>query len=188
LLEEYEVPPHIIRHSEMVCKVAVLLGEQLNRHGANLNIPEITGAALLHDITKMESMETGHNHATTGKDLLAKRGFGRIGQIIAEHIKLREGRSSLPLSEEEIINYSDKRVMHTHIVSLGERFADLRKRYGTKNPDEAVHKRIADLERETFKLERKIFSSLDFGPEDVPVLLEAGDTIIGKRSWEKGER
>jgi uncharacterized protein len=165
LLKRYSVPDHIIQHSEMVCKVAVFLADKLNKQGENLIMPEIEAAALLHDITKMEGIKTRQNHAKTGKELLAKLGFRRIGEIVAEHVKLQEGRSSLPLSEEEIINYSDKRVMHTRVVPLTERFADLWERYGAKGLDEKATKRIIALEHETYALENKIFSKLDFPPE-----------------------
>jgi uncharacterized protein len=125
LLAGCHVPDHIIQHSEMVCKVAVFLAEALNRQGENIDIPEVKAAALLHDITKMEGIKTGQDHAKTGQELIRNLGFKRIGQIVAEHIKLQEGRKSLSISEEELINYSDKRVMHTTIVTLSERFADL---------------------------------------------------------------
>jgi len=172
LLKRYHVPDHIVQHSKTVCKVAVLLAEELNEQGENLSIPEIQAAALLHDMTKMEGLNTGQDHAKTGKELLVKLGFQRIGEIVAEHIKLQEGRNSPPLSEEEIINYSDKRVMHTRVVSLAERFADLRKRYGRKGMDKNVMQRIRALEYETYNLEKRIFAKLDFTPEKLSDLLE----------------
>jgi uncharacterized protein len=175
LLKRYDVPDHIIRHSEMVCKVALFLGDKLNRQGENLSIPEIEAAALLHDMTKMEGLKTGENHAKTCKKLLAKLGFDRIGEIVAEHVKLREGRNSQPLSEEEIINYSDKRVMHTRVVSLPERFADLWERYGARGLDKEAAKRITQLENETYQLEIKIFSKLDFTPEELSSLMIVRD-------------
>jgi len=165
LLKRYHVPDHIVQHSKTVCKVAVLLAEELNEQGENLSIPEIQAAALLHDVTKMEGLNAGQDHAKTGKELLVKLGFQRIGEIVAEHIKLQEGRNSPPLSEEEIINYSDKLVMHTRVVSLVERFADLRKRYGRKGMDKNVMQRIRGLEYETYNLEKRIFAKLDFTPE-----------------------
>jgi len=171
LLKRYHVPDHIIRHSEMVCKVAVFLAENLNSHGEHLIIPEIEAAALLHDITKMEGIETRQDHAKTGKELLHKLGFKRIGEIVSEHVKLHEGRNSLPISEEELINYSDKRVMHTEVVTLPERFADLQKRYGLKDLDTKIIYRIRMLESETFKLENKIFSKLNFTPEELSNLI-----------------
>jgi putative nucleotidyltransferase with HDIG domain len=171
LLKQYRVPDHIIQHSEIVCKVAVLLADELNKQGENLSIPEIEAAALLHDITKMEGIETRKDHAKTGKRLLAELGFKRIGEIMAEHIKLKEGRNPRPISEEEIINYSDKRVMHTRVVTLEERFADLQKRYGAKSLDKNALERIRALEYETYELENKIFTKLDFPPEELSNLM-----------------
>ena len=172
LLKTYHVPDHIVQHSKTVCKVAVLLAEELNEHGENLSVPQIQAAAFLHDITKMEDLNTGQDHAKTGKELLLKLGFQRIGEIVSEHIKLQEGRNSPPLSEEEIINYSDKRVMHTKLVTLAERFADLGKRYGVKGMDKNATKRIRALKYETYDLEKRIFAKLDFTPEKLSDLLE----------------
>jgi len=61
LLKRYHVPDHIVEHSKTVCKVAVLLAEELNEQGENLCISEIQAAALLHDITKMEGINTGQD-------------------------------------------------------------------------------------------------------------------------------
>lgn len=171
LLEEYNVPDHIIQHSEMVCKIAIFLADELNKQGENLSIPEIEAAALLHDMTKMDGLKTRHDHAKTGKRLLAELGYKRIAEIVAEHIKLQAGRNPRPISEKEIINYSDKRVMHTRIVTLGERFADLRKRYGAKRSDKNAIERIRSLENETYELENRIFSKLDFTPEGLSSLM-----------------
>lgn len=172
LLKGYHVPDHIVQHSKTVCKVALLLAEELNEQGEHLSIPEIQAAAFLHDIAKMEDLNTGQDHAKTGKELLLKLGFQRIGEIVAEHIKLQEGRNSPPLSEEEIINYSDKRVMHTKLVTLAERFADLRKRYRVKGMDKNAIRQILALEYETYDLEKRIFAKLDFTPQKLSDLLE----------------
>jgi uncharacterized protein len=174
LLRQYDVPGHIIRHSEVVCRVAVFLAERLNSSGENLSIEEIEAAALLHDITKMEGIESRRDHAETGRRLLAKLGFGRIGEIVGEHIRLRGGRETQPIREEEILNYSDKRVMHTEIVTLRERFADLQRRYGLKGSDKNTIERIMALEDRAYELERKIFSGLDFPPEELVQRMEKG--------------
>ena len=171
LLKTYNVPDHIIQHSEIVRKIAIFLADELNKKGENLSIPEIKAAALLHDITKMDGLKTRQDHAETGKELLTELGYKRIGEIVAEHIKLQEGRNSQPISEEEIINYSDKRVMHTRIVTLGERFDDIRKRYGAKRLDKNAIERIRALENETYELENRIFSKLDFTPEELSSLM-----------------
>ncbi len=170
LLKKYAVPDHIIRHSEVVSRVAVFLAVRLNSSGENLSIAAVKAAALLHDITKMEGIESRQDHAKTGRRLLAELGFRRIGDIVGEHIRLQAGRENQPIQEQEIINYADKRVMHTEIVTLKERFADLRKRYGLNGSDNDAVARITALEERTYALERKIFSKLDFSPEE---LLEA---------------
>ncbi len=167
LLKKYNVPDHIIQHSEIVCNVAVFLAHELNKKGEDLSISEIQAAALLHDVTKMEGIEKHQDHAKTGKELLLKDGFPRIGEIVGEHVKLRKERNSQPLSEEEIVNYSDKRVMHTNVVSLEERFTDIRKRYGLRVPGKHINERLALIEYECSNLEKKIFTKLDFGPEEL---------------------
>jgi len=172
LLKRYEVPDHIIKHSETVSRVAIFLAERLNVSGENLNIEEIEAAALLHDITKMEGIESRRDHAQTGRRLLTELGFRRIGEIVGEHIRLREVGDTCRITEEEIINYADKRVMHTEIVTLQERFADLKKRYGIKASDEKVIERIMALEERIYELERKIFSRLDFAPEELVQTME----------------
>lgn len=167
LLKEYNVPDHIVRHSEVVRRVAVFLAGRLNGSGENLSIEEIEAAALLHDITKMEGIEFRRDHAETGRRLLAKLGFGRIGEIVGEHIRLKGGRETLRIREAEILNYSDKRVMHTEIVTLAERFADLETRYGLKDSDTNTIERIKAGQKLAYELEGKIFSGLDFKPEEL---------------------
>ena len=174
LLERYGVPEHIIQHSEMVCRVAVFLAEHLNEQGEDLNIPEIRAAALLHDLTKMEGLAEGRDHAKSGNEVLTKLGFKRIGEIVAEHIKLKEKAGSQVLSEEEVLNYSDKRVMHTTVVPLADRFADLKERYGANGLDKNTTERIARLEAKTYELENRIFARLELTPDALPLLLEHG--------------
>ena len=174
LLKKYNVPGHIIQHSETVCRVALFLSYELNKNGEKLDIQLINAAALLHDITKFEDLKTHKDHAKTGKILLENLGFSRIGVIVGEHINLQDKRGIKTISEAEIINYSDKRVMHTEVVTLPERFKDLRERYGLnkKTLNESTVKRINELELKIYELEKKIFSKLDFKAEELLYFLE----------------
>jgi len=168
LLKKYHVPDHIIQHSEMVCKVAVFLAKELNNQGEHLSIAEIEAAALLHDITKMEGLKTRQDHPKTGKELLHKLGFKRIGEIVSEHVKLHEGRNySVRYLKRNLLITQSKRVMHARVVTLSERFSDLQQRYGFKNLDTKTINRIRILESETYELENKIFSKLNFHPREV---------------------
>jgi len=174
LLKKNNVPEHIIEHSKTVCRVAVFLSYELNKNGEKLDIQLINAAALLHDITKFEDLKTHKDHAKTGKILLENLGFIRVGGIVGEHINLKDRKDTTTISEAEIINYSDKRVMHTDVVTLPERFKDLRKRYGLNNKilSENTIKRIDELELKIYELEKKIFSKLDFNAEELLYFLE----------------
>jgi hypothetical protein len=66
--------------------------------------------------------------------------------------------------EAEVVHYADKRVLHDRVVSVAERFADLKVRYG--RTAEAIA-RLNLLETQTLELEHKLFSPLPAQPQDV---------------------
>jgi hypothetical protein len=72
------------------------------------------------------------------------------------------------VSEEEIVNYADKRVMHDRIVPLEERFSDLKARYGQ---DQKAVDYLERLQKEIYGIENKIFSILQIDPNDLQRLL-----------------
>ncbi len=155
---------HIIDHSRMVARVARFLSVRLNRKGQRLNLPLIEAAALLHDLTKTECLQTKEDHALTGSKLLKEMGYVRIGEIVAEHIHLSKKTDPSWVSEEEVVNYADKRVRHDRIVTLEERFDDLKGRYGKS---ERALEQLEGLKRATIEIEQKIFSILELDPDDL---------------------
>ena len=62
--------PHIVRHSQIVTDVALLIAHELNSVGEHLDVALVEAGALLHDITKTVSIQTKENHAKTGGELL----------------------------------------------------------------------------------------------------------------------
>ena len=164
LLKINNVPRNIINHSLTVSKVAVFLAKELNKKGFNLNIAEIEAAALLHDIKKMDSLKKGTGHAYEGWLLLKKLGYGEVAEIVKQHVFLEPNNDSSKIREEEVVNYSDKRVRHSNIVTLKERFRYLKERYGK---DEDSIKVINNLEQKALKIENKLFSNIDFKPEEI---------------------
>ena len=69
MIEEMGMLPHIVTHSEQVCRVALCLVENMQHSSAaRLDRGLVQAAALLHDITKTRSFETGEDHAFTGKN------------------------------------------------------------------------------------------------------------------------
>lgn len=145
LLIKHKVPDHIILHSYKVAKIVWIISNELDIENKELCLC----AALLHDITKYQSiLNRGEDHSFTGGKLLRKYGFDDIAEIIESHVVLKN-LNYLQL-EKEIVFYADKRVKHDKIVSLEERFEDLKNRYG-----------FSDKITEGFRIAKRIENKLE---------------------------
>jgi putative nucleotidyltransferase with HDIG domain len=164
LMDDYGMLGNIIDHSLEVARVALFLSKELNKRGQKIDLALVEAASLLHDLTKTECLRTKEDHALKGCQVLERMGYPRVGEVVAQHIWLiKEGDPSI-VSEEEIVNYADKRVMHNRIVPLKERFEDLRQRYG-ENPK--ALQTMERLERLSYDIEQKIFLILQIDPDDL---------------------
>ena len=152
LFELYRMPGHILAHSIMVSRVAMAIGSSLWDSGHDIDLSLVEASALLHDICKMECIGTGNDHAFLGCELLCRHGYSRVGDVVGQHVHLR----SFILDEAMVVNYADKRVMHTRVVSLDARFADLIERYGT---DEVRRERIRTHLKDSQRVEELIARS-----------------------------
>jgi putative nucleotidyltransferase with HDIG domain len=159
---EYGMLENIVAHSLEVARVALFLSMELNKKGQKIDLSLVEAASLLHDLTKTECLQTKEDHARKGAQLLKGMGYGRIGDVVAQHIWLSMEGDPSAVSEEEIVNYADKRVMHDRIVSLEERFNDLKERYG-KN--QAARDHLERLKKEIYGIENKIFFILQIDPD-----------------------
>jgi putative nucleotidyltransferase with HDIG domain len=155
---------NIVAHSIQVCRVGECLVDHLKFQDSQLNGQLVQAAALLHDITKTRSFETEENHALTGGQVLADFGYPQVGNLVRQHVRLDDYPEDQILSEAVIVNYADKRVLHDRIVSLDERMGYIQERYGSR--PEHQH-RILLLWQKTAALEKQIFSSLPFSPDDL---------------------
>jgi len=162
---------NIIAHSLKVSRVALFLTDHLGHPGLNREL--IRAAALLHDITKTRSFLTLEDHAETGARLLADFGYPEVAGIVGQHVRLnRYVRTLSVLTDAEIVNYSDKRVLHDSIVPLSARMGYILEKYGS-GPEQK--KRILLLLMKTEKLEERLFAGLPFAPGDLSRLLSAGN-------------
>ncbi len=167
ILHENQVPAHIIAHCEQVARVAVFLAENLCLVGEEIDRALVEAGGLLHDLTKHLSLRTGENHALSAARLLERLGYPEVARVVAQHIFCPPGPPGSPIREEELVYYADKRVKHTQIVDLRERFWDLKERYG-RSVSSLI--RLDHLYELTRLLERRIFKKLPFGPEKVSEL------------------
>jgi uncharacterized protein len=160
---------NIVAHSRQVCRVSLLIVDHLQPDGLNREL--ILAAALLHDITKTRSFQTLEDHAGTGAQLLADLGYPEVGRIVGQHVRLDRYFASKSPTEEEIVNYADKRVLHDRIVPLSERMGYILEKYG-REPERK--RAILLLWEKTEALEARLFAGLPFAPDDISRLLAEG--------------
>lgn len=168
LMADMEMLDHIVAHSIQVSRVAVLIADSLNDAGARLDRDLVQVSALLHDITKTRSFRTEEIHTETGAALLCERGYPRVGNIVGQHVRLKEYCTASGVLEEEVVNYADKRVLHDEIVSLEERMKYIMEKYGTEREN---RQRILWLWQKTKELEEKFFKFIPFSPGDLGTIL-----------------
>ena len=164
LMNQHGMLENIIQHSIEVANVALHLSAELNKRGQRIDLLLVEAASLLHDLTKTESFKTKEDHACTASQLLKEMGYEEVGKVVGQHIWLSHEVDPLFVSEEEVVNYADKRVMHDRIVSLEERFNDLRDRYGR---DQRGMDYLGRMEKVIQEIENKIFLILQTNPNDL---------------------
>lgn len=167
LLQKVKVPENVVEHSRVVHRVALYLCQTLNTHGESLDQAKIEAGSLLHDIAKVKTLGTGEGHAQAGARLLWDLGFPEVAEIVRQHVVLDSGTDHGRITEVELVHYADKRVKHTTIVSLAERFQDLKERYG-KSLEARIW--LEDQERQNFLLEERIFQKIPILPESLTEL------------------
>ena len=168
MISDMGMMDHIVVHSLQVCRVATFLTRHLIEQDYRLNFELIQSAALLHDITKTRSFKTREDHAQTGGEYLADCGYPEIGELIRQHVKLDNYSAVATISDAEVLNYSDKRVLHDEIVILERRLDYILERYAET---EAHRQRIYLLWQKTREMENKIFKDLSFAPGDLSRLI-----------------
>ncbi|MDO9531367.1 MAG: HD domain-containing protein [Deltaproteobacteria bacterium] len=165
LMEAHGMLPNIREHSFRVMEVASFLGEALVEAGFDLFLPLVTAGALLHDLGKTQCLGTLTNHAELGAGILEELGYPYVAQVVREHVHLHHDISDTrPLREAELVNYADKRVLHETVVTLEERFADLKVRYG-RTPEALARIQVTEVRARA--LEEKLFAPLQLSPLDL---------------------
>ena len=164
-MDTYGMLDHIRNHSIIVNKIANIIVQELKASGVNLSARLVEAGALMHDIGKTLCLNSSNDHAAKGKEICLQNNLHEIADIVSEHVTLKDYRANAEISEKEIVYYSDKRVNHDKIVSLKERQEYIIGRYAKDRKDlsELIIKNF-DLCR---KVEKKIFSRLKFGPEEL---------------------
>jgi uncharacterized protein len=161
ILTDMQMPAHIQAHSELVCKVALVLTDRLAFAGVPLNRALVRASALLHDVTKARSFSTGENHSKTGGEYLTDLGFPEVGHIVRQHVILDAYFAAQTPNEAEVVNYADKRVLHDQVVPLADRMEYILQRYAKT---EEHRQWLKSVWEQTVLLEKRLFDYLSFTP------------------------
>lgn len=164
----------------MVARVAKTLVDGLVRsntaHSPDSN--EVIAGALLHDIAKTRCLQNNGHHAKDGQFICNELGYPHIGEIVLEHVMLKDFNKHLYIKGEfgakELVYYADKRVRHDQIVSLQERLDYILERYGKGDRSKEEH--IARNFSAALKFEKLLFVHLDFEPKNV--ILQLTDNFL----------
>lgn len=165
LIKKMGMMDHIIDHSIMVSNVALALCLNLKKNVPRLDTRLTVCAALLHDITKTRSFDTNESHSETGGQVLTGLGYPEVGDIVRQHVILDSYNHNSPVTEQEIVNYADKRVLHDKVVPLEKRLEYIKLKYGNQKEFKDY---IQIMWAKTQFLEKKIFSHLDIEPAQLP--------------------
>ena len=168
LWDKYGMMPHIREHCRAVASVALEIvrraGERgLIPEGRGLDAPSVLAAGLLHDIAKTYTIRHGGSHAQLGAAWVRdETGNPALAQAVLWHVSWpwQEGPlddSADPLRLPIIIAYADKRVRHTEVVTLEQRFEDLLIRYGI---DDERRERITGYLNRTKTVEKALFDRI----------------------------
>ncbi|MFH1215635.1 MAG: HDIG domain-containing metalloprotein [Pseudomonadota bacterium] len=170
MMDNYGMLENIKEHSKVVTRVAELIATGFVKRGEPINIDLVVTASLLHDIAKTQCLDSRCDHAKVGGEICRSHGFDKIAAIVAEHVLINSNGSG-PITEKEIVYYSDKRVNHDQVVSLHDRLDYILDRYGRN--DAFRHESIMKNFHKCRQMEKRIFDYLDFSPDEVPALLLA---------------
>ena len=168
IIAEMGMLENIIAHSHQVQRVSLFIVDHLMNE--NLDRELVGAAALLHDITKTKSLQTKEDHAKTGEILLAAKGYPETGTIVGQHVFISKCFPEGKITEAEVVNYADKRVVHDSVVSLEERMNYILKRYGGTPERRQL---LTLLWERSKRLENKIFKKLPFKPDELGFLLDS---------------
>ncbi len=116
LWNKYGTPEHVRRHCQAVADVAVKLTRELNKYGLSLDEKLVYGAAMIHDIARVED-----NHGEVGAKIAALHGYFREAEIIKVHMRYDMHLEIKDLNETDMVCFGDRVVKEDKYVGLEER-------------------------------------------------------------------
>ncbi len=187
-------PPNIKRHCYAVSRLAYFLAKRMQEKGIEVDTDAVRKAALLHDalryvdirqfrfylnispadrrkIAKFRKAYAGLSHEEAMKRFIKSscncEKCDKIAEIIRRHCYGCIASKSLRPEtwEQKLVNYADKRVSHSKIVSLKERFEEGHRRNNDKGL--IFGHSIGYIDSLYFRLEKEIFRIIKISPNSI---------------------
>lgn len=157
LLKAYKTPDHVVRHCRAVADAAVKLAEELNKHGCKFDIELIRGAALIHDIMRVEE-----NHWDKGAEIARNLGYIQEADIIKVHMNYNMKKEVKDLEEVDMVCFGDRVVKEDKYVGLEERMQYVMNKVSdSPHAVELIKKKTAETSLLLKKIEDTIGMSID---------------------------
>ena len=187
LFRTYNVPRHIFEHCLNVSKLTLFLAQKLKERGQNLNLELVHRIALLHDLFKVVAIEELSSLFSYSEEEIKmwktlRQKYPDLHECDVAYLVFKEEFPELALAikhasdplkkdksiEEDLAHYADWRVSNNQIVSLSDRLIYLKQRY--PKGDQYWQQRSDVI----FQIEKRLFSHLDFSPEQISQLIKDG--------------
>jgi len=120
----------LLMHVQTVAAISYDLSLRIARHGHEIDPILAHRGGLLHDLDKLHSESSRDMHGKIGAKLLREKGYPALAEIARRHTPDWQDEEAIPITwEQKLVYYADKLVKGSQVVSLSERFADLKVRY-----------------------------------------------------------
>jgi putative nucleotidyltransferase with HDIG domain len=157
LLKKYNTPTHVVGHCRAVAQAAVKIAVALNDVGSNLNIELIQGAALIHDIARVED-----KHWEKGAEIARSLGYKEEANIIAVHMTYDLSKEVDQLTATDLVCLGDRVVKEDQYVGFQVRMNYiLNKIKGNPEAEKRVRKKILETKILLSKIEDRIGITID---------------------------
>lgn len=130
LLASYELPDAIVAHARGVSRLAAEAARLLAGTGVAVDPQLVEVAALLHDIDKLATRESGEPHGIVGARWLTELGFPELADAVASHpvsCLLDPGRAPRDWPSK-LVAIADRR-FDQRFVSIDQRIDGMAERY-----------------------------------------------------------
>jgi len=156
-LENNQTPEHVIGHCMEVARVSEILAIELNKYGYNLSVDVIKGAAMLHDIARVNE-----DHGEVGAKIVESKGYQKEACIIKNHMHYSITNDIKCLTEIDIVCLGDRMVKENKYVGLKLRMEYILNKF-KNNPqaEEAIKNRIVEHIMLLKEIEKLIGKSID---------------------------